>query len=113
MVLAREGLHRSRHYLDGDKRKPSARQWYCDANSLPQQAIGVGISTKEISLKDSANAAGKLRRKALGHRNGRLRVRRAFHVNPDERLYCSSVLNHLADRYLLSAGQPWFTPPGS
>jgi hypothetical protein len=23
------------------------------------------------------------------------------------------VLNHLADRYLLSAGQPWFTPPGS
>jgi hypothetical protein len=22
------------------------------------------------------------------------------------------VLNHLADRYLLSAGQPWFTPPG-
>jgi len=23
------------------------------------------------------------------------------------------VLNHLTDRYLLSAGQPWFTPPGS
>jgi hypothetical protein len=23
------------------------------------------------------------------------------------------VLNHLADRYLLSAGQPWFIPPGS
>ena len=23
------------------------------------------------------------------------------------------VLNHLADRYLLSAGQPWFTPPGA
>lgn len=23
------------------------------------------------------------------------------------------VLNHLADRYLLSAGQPWFSPPGS
>jgi hypothetical protein len=23
------------------------------------------------------------------------------------------VLNHLADRYLMSAGQPWFTPPGS
>ena len=22
------------------------------------------------------------------------------------------VLNHLADRYLMSAGQPWFTPPG-
>jgi hypothetical protein len=23
------------------------------------------------------------------------------------------VLNHLADRYLLAAGQPWFTPPGA
>jgi hypothetical protein len=23
------------------------------------------------------------------------------------------ILNHLADRYLLSAGQPWFAPPGS
>lgn len=23
------------------------------------------------------------------------------------------VLNHLTDRYLLSAGQPWFGPPGS
>jgi len=23
------------------------------------------------------------------------------------------VLNHLADRYLLAAGQPWFSPPGS
>jgi hypothetical protein len=75
-----------------------------DADSLPEEPVGVGVGAEEIGLQDGTDAAGKLRVQALGHGDGRFGVGGAFHVDPDEGFCLGGVLDHLADD---AFGEDW------
>ncbi len=75
-----------------------------DANSLPQQALGVGFGAEEVGLKDGSDAAGKTGGEALSHGDGRLGVGGALHVDADEGVGGRGVLDHLGDDALGESG---------
>ncbi len=75
-----------------------------NANSLLQEALGVGFGAEEIGLEDGADCAGVFRVKTLGDGDGGLGVGGAFHVDADEGVCLGGVGDHLADDALGEGG---------
>ena len=68
-----------------------------DADSLPEQAFGVGFGAEHVGLEDGADGTGEASEEALGDGEGGFGVLGAFHVDADEVLEFCGVLDEGGD----------------
>ncbi len=68
-----------------------------DADSLLEQAVGVGFGAEHVGLEDGADGAGEAGEEALCHSERRFSVLGAFHVDADEVLVFRGVLDERGD----------------